>query len=402
MKIIHIQNGMGPAGNAAYRLHTAMRNNGIESSVLTLNPCSNSSYVEALAQGKFSVLRKIINSIWSRLALNGKIKDSYYFRCLPIIGRKVFNHRLVREANVIYVHWVAGVLSTKDLEGLAITGKPVIFFMHDMWDFTGGCHHSFDCKQYISGCKNCPMFTKNKQTAKKQIVKLGNIYSKYKNIFFVSPSEWMADCAKQSFSIPSDRVCSIPNLVDNAIFKAIDKKLAKSILNLPINKKTVTFGCQSGTNNAFKGWRYLQEAINKIERDDLQILVYGSDYNKETQEQVKYPITFLGPILDEHKLALICNATDVYVSPSLAESFGLTFLENILCGTPVVGFNNTAIPEIVKSSVTGYLAQNKSADDLGRGILSLLEDPFEPHLDIHYTPQNIISQHIDLIEHIQK
>ena len=51
MKILHIQYGMPPAGNACFRLHTAMRKNGIDSSVLTIMPCMKRNNVYNLKQG---------------------------------------------------------------------------------------------------------------------------------------------------------------------------------------------------------------------------------------------------------------------------------------------------------------------------------------------------------------
>ena len=125
--------------------------------------------------------------------------------------------------------------------------------------------------------------------------------------------------------------------------------------------------------------------------------MYGSGYNQATVDAVKYPIHFLGRVYDETMLALICNAADVFISPSLSESFGLTFLENMLCNTPVVGFDCTAIPELVKTGVTGYLAKFKDSDDLAHGIEALVNGMPLNSEEWHYSSDEIISMHKDLI-----
>lgn len=140
--------------------------------------------------------------------------------------------------------------------------------------------------------------------------------------------------------------------------------------------------------------------MSKLSRQDVHIVVYGSDENKDSGLEIKYSITNLGKITEEEKLAQICNATDVFVSPSLAESFGLTFLENILCNTPVVGFDNTAIPEIVKSGVTGYLASNRNSDDLAFGIDKLLSSNLVPHIE--YSSSEIVGMHKEVINTLFK
>lgn len=399
MKIIHLQNGMGPAGNAAYRLSCAMRKNGIDSAVLTLYPCSDYEHVYSHSNVRYPLFKKVVNTVINRIRLRGKLSDSYYYRVFSELGRNVIDNIHIQEADVIYVHWVAGALSMLDIKQIISLQKPVVFFMHDMWDFTGGCHHSFDCRQYETGCFDCPMFSENKKTPHKQIESLKSAFAEGNNFVFVSPSKWMASCARFSYAINSP-VYAIPNVVDETIFRPINKREAKERLGLPLDKKIITFGCQAGTNNKYKGWSYLKEAMLKLSRHDVHIVIYGSDENTETGLEIRYPITSLGVITEEEKLAQICNATDVFVSPSLAESFGLTFLENILCNTPVVGFDNTAIPEIVKSGETGYLASNRDSNDLALGIDKLLSSNLVPQIE--YSTREVIRRHKEIINTIFK
>ncbi|MFR7466444.1 MAG: glycosyltransferase [Phocaeicola vulgatus] len=67
----------------------------------------------------------------------------------------------------------------------------------------------------------------------------------------------------------------------------------------------------------------------------------------------------MGKISDEYSLTLLYNAVDVYVTSSLAESFGQTIIEAQACGTIPVGFDLGGIPDIIEHEKTGYLAREK-------------------------------------------
>ena len=399
MKILHIQTRISDYGNAAYRLHLAMLNQGLESFTLS-NVIQGEAKNSYKIDGSISFLNKVLQHLIALLYKLVKKPNSYFYSSSLLISNNIYKSNLVKQADVIYIHWICNFLSLRDIEYLAKTGKTIVFYMHDMWTMTGGCHHSFECEGYKTGCRNCPMFSSLKCMPKRQNEEKKILFSKYNNLFFVSPSEWLFNCAKSSLILKDKPIYVIPNIVDENVFHPIDKVLAKKQLHLTLNKKIITFGCSAGTSNPYKGWRYLQKALKSLKnKDNYLLVVYGSDYGKETG--LDLPIIYMGT-LNEKGLALLDNATDIFISPSLAESFGLTFLENILCDTPVIGFNNTAIPEIVKTGATGYLAENKNSDDLVRGIDYLMHNPLRVYNNINYSSSNVVKEHLKLLKNIIK
>lgn len=401
MKVIHVQYAMPPAGNAAYRLHEAMRQAGIESGVLTIESSANKDFLSILPHTKTYYIKKALNAIYKKVCRSGLKKDAYFYSTMPFLSCGISYHKVIKEADVVYLHWVAGAsLSKKDFLLLAQPGKPIIFFMHDMWTFTGGCHHSFDCNRYYQDCKGCKMFSSHTYSPHSQLLLKQEIFSKYPNIHFISPSKWMAERAIHSAALQGKEVYNIPNLIDENIFKPIDKTIVRSILNLPQDKHIITFGCVGGTKNPYKGWKYLRDAVNRLTLSNILIIVYGSGYNQQTVDEIKYPIVFMGNILDETKLSLISNASDVFVTPSLCENYSLVILEHILCGTPVVAFNCTGIPELVQTGQTGYLAKFKDTEDLARGIEKMIQYPIKITGWENYSSQDIVCQHLKLIEKI--
>ena len=402
MKIVHIQTSMAPAGNAAYRLSTAMRNCGIDSYVFNLSCRIKREHVYNRRKGVITLLRRFIDKIVCNYRLRGKSETSYFYHALPVIGSDIAQNPLINSADVIYLHWVAKYLSIDNIEKIAMLGKPVIIFMHDMWAFTGGCHHSFDCYGFTHSCNNCRMFKFNNPAVDEHLNQKKRLYEKYPNICFVSPSKWMTGLACSSHALKNKSVFTIPNVVDETVFKPLGKAYARKLLNLPEDKVIITFGYQIGPNNPYKGWAFLEKAVNKICCDNILIVIFGSHRNPEIEDKVKYPMRFLGPIYDETTLSLICNAADLCVNPSLCESFSLVCLENILCGTPVVAFDTTALPELVKTGETGYLAKFRDVDDLARGIETVIRSKPNMTYRDSYSSKSIVDAHIKIIRQMDK
>lgn len=142
--------------------------------------------------------------------------------------------------------------------------------------------------------------------------------------------------------------------------------------------KIIGFGAYAALTNPYKGWTYLQSALQIVSQDTslddihIEVIVFGCSYNKEIVDAIPFHVHFLGNIYDERALVMAYNGMDVFVVPSLAEAFGQTVLESLACNTPVVGFTVGGIPDMVNAH-TGYLAEYKNSEDLARGIALLLK-----------------------------
>ncbi|MGO8746019.1 MAG: glycosyltransferase family 4 protein [Thermoguttaceae bacterium] len=93
----------------------------------------------------------------------------------------------------------------------------------------------------------------------------------------------------------------------------------------------------------------------------------------EFPAEIRSRIDLLGPIPDDAVNRCLQNA-DLFVAPSLYESFGLVFLEAMRWGTPVIGTRAGAIPEIVEHGKTGLLAAPHSPGELAEAMITLLKD----------------------------
>ncbi|HMK04312.1 MAG TPA: glycosyltransferase, partial [Ferruginibacter sp.] len=326
----------------------------------------------------------------------------------PVLGTNVARLKEIKNADFIYIHWaLMGLLNFRSIKNIARLNKPVIIFQHDMWSITGGCHHSFTCEKYrTEGCNDCPMFPEHKRNdlSFKEFGKKMRLYSKYNNLFFVSPSRWLNDCTGGSLLTRNKPAFYIPNIFDSSLFNPMGKDTARQILNIDTNETVIAFGAVS-VDSPYKGWAYLQKALELLKEDgsinNISVLIFGSSYSKEIDEAIPFKAKFMGYLKDEYSISLVYNAADVFVVPSLADNLPTTVLESLSCGTPVVGFNIGGIPDMISHKENGYLAKYKDANDVCEGIKFCLQYRLKGYLLPNFAQELTIQKHLELFEHIK-
>ncbi|MFN8346454.1 MAG: glycosyltransferase family 4 protein [Spirosomataceae bacterium] len=380
MKVVHVStyHTFGGAAIAALRLHHALLSEGIDSTVLVQEKARDEKGVEAYATGFFAQKKALARFASERLYFALQEKDkSVRFHFSPLLtGVDVTAHPLVREADIIHLHWINfGFLSLGSLEKLAALGKPVVWTMHDMSTFTGGCHYSRDCDKYLTHCHHCPYL---RQPAAHDLAY--RVFERkvrlFKNTSFtlVSPSQWLADLARKAGTTRHLSTRAIPNLIDTAVFQPIERKPAKIKLDLDTRKKWILFAGVN-TQDPRKGFAYFKEATHllKDKRDEWGVVVIGKA-GSESMAELGLEVKLLGSV-PSHEIVKVYQAADVMVVPSLEDNYPNTVIEAMACGTPVVGFDTGGIPEQILHLQTGYVARLASAEDLANGIQFVLENP---------------------------
>ena len=398
IKVVHINtSATGGAAIACHRLHKLFLSVGIKSDVIHLY--DNYAPEEGYHSIKYTFIRRCFNHTISCLYHKDLKTEAYVFSEPAPLTSYISNNSLVREADVIYLHWVlGGFFSKRDFYEIAKLGKPVFCYTHDMWWVTGGCHYSFECNGYREGCQSCHLHKHIKSLTHLQIMWKKELYDMFPNIHFISPSRWIKECVSSSFAVSSNRCTFIPNVVPDDIFKYIPKKEARKKLGLPEDKILISFGTADNSNK-IKGFNYLLDALSKYHNDNIVLCVYGSDYDERIASAISTNTIFLGRITDERKMALVNAASDIFISPTLAESFGQTLLENIKCGTPVISTNCTAVPEIVIHKKNGFLVEPRNSEQIIEAMNYLIENPIDLSQQDNkmFSDKSIIEQHIRII-----
>lgn len=403
-KVVQIQYSTESGGSSAYRLQRAFLEEGIESSIISLQQDSFSKDRINYLGIKPSIISKLDTRLQTRL-IHSKLEEPGLFS-YPILGTNIARLDEFKDADYIYIHWALnGFLNLNSFKQIAKTGKPVIIIMHDMWSITGGCHYSFECEKYLTGCSECPMFIKAKKNdfSKKGFDSKLKLYAKYDNLFFVSPSKWLYECAKKALLTKDKPVFYIPNALDNTIFKPSDKKAARQILNIDPDDTIIAFGATS-VNSSRKGWAYLQKALEILHAENqlknISVVVFGSGNNKKVADSIPFKTKFMGYLMDEYSTALVYNAADVFIVPSVADNQPTTVQESLSSGTPVVGFEVGGIPDMISHKENGYLAKYKDAADLAEGIKYCLQNNLKGYTLPGFKPVDVVNKHRALFDAI--
>lgn len=364
MKVVHITTiDEGGAYKAVYRIHQALLLQGIESNILLRNKQYSTSIGYEFLDNS---LKKLISQ--GKNAVNYTRKRNQIYR--DILGSNVAEHCLVKDSDVIFLHWINSFLTIKGLEKIFRLNKPVIWVLHDMWPMTGGCHCALECTHYEVKCGNCPFISDKKENdlSRRNWLEKKELIDNVKPIF-IGPSTWVVDAAKRSGLLRNKQVEKIPHCIKLDIFRPLDNiEKLKDKYGVPKGKRIILFGAAfDGINNTLKGFQYLLEALNLLDENRYALLVFGH-VSKEQLSKIKQEIILAGYINNEIEMAELYNIADVYVSPSLQETFGFTVCESLACGTPAVTFKIGGLIDQIDHKSNGYLAEVKNVDDLVCGI----------------------------------
>ena len=373
MKILHLSTSDVDNGGAraAYRLNEGLQLLGCDSQMLVRAKFSHESTVVA----EKSLLTKLSPPI------SGLPLRFYPHQNSAMFSPQWFPDVLAKRAtqinpDVINLHWICnGYLQ---IETLPKFNKPLVWTLHDMWPFTGGCNYIKDCQKFKESCGDCPQLQSGKSSDLSRWVWERKVKSwQNLNLTIVATSAWMADCARASSLFKHLRIETIALGLDTEKYKPIDKRVARELLNLPQDKHLVLFGAVNATSDPRKGFELLLSALQQISssgwQDQLELVVFGASKPKQAIA-LGFNTHYLGFMHDDISLALVYAAADVMIVPSIQEAFGQTASESLSCGTPVVAFNDTGLRSIVDHQQNGYLAKPFEVEDLARGIVWTLED----------------------------
>jgi len=365
----------GGAARAAYRLHRGLQSINVSSQMLVQNKESDDYTVIAPA----SKLSKGIGKLKPTL-------DALPLQLYPQRDRSVYSVQYLPDQlaakvaqinpDVINLHWINfGYLQ---IETLAKFKKPIIWTLHDMWAFTGGCHYNGDCMNYVNSCGACPQLHSNtEKDLSRWVWRRKSKAWQDLNLTIVTPSHWLADCARKSSLFQNLRVEVIANGLDAQVYKPIDQAIARNLLNLSLDKKLVLFGAMNSTRNKRKGFHLLEPALQKLSEDEklenVELVILDASRPSEVPN-LGFPIHYLGRLNDDIALALLYSAVDVFLAPSVQDNLPNAVMESLACGTPCVAFDIGGMSDMIQHQQNGYLAKPFDVNDLAKGITWVLED----------------------------
>lgn len=404
--IINTSDIRGGAAIAAFRLMQGLNANGHQAKMMVREKLSDNDNVIRVGSNQANR--------WNFLAERGRIfaynrfsRKNLFDVSTADSGIAVTTHPAFQETDVIHLHWInQGMLSLNEIGKILASGKKVVWTMHDMWPFTGICHHAAGCSSYESGCGQCPYLSAPayNDLSHHLFEQKRKSYAGGK-ITFVACSHWLRELAAKSPLTAGHPILSIPNPINTTQYRPMDRREAREKLGLPQEAKILLFAAAKASDPR-KGTDYLAEASHILaeKRKDILILIAGS-HGKEMQQQLSLPATCRGYVTPDDMPALY-NAANLFVTPSLQENLPNTIMEAMACGTPCVGFHTGGIPEMISHQQNGYVARYRDAADLAQGIIWALQTSVWTQLSekarnkaLHLYEQSVVVQQYIKVYH---
>ena len=380
MKILQLStdDSAGGAARAAYRIHCAQIRSGLDSRMLVLHRDSDDGRVIQARPGYLPFrLLQWVQSFRQERARRHWSTGNPVFHSFGHAGAGQVKRINSSDAEILNLHWISGLLSIADIGRLK---KPVVWTLHDMWPFCGGEHYAPDDAGarfrfgYLAG--NRPGGELGPDLNRRAWEKKRRAWARQR-FTLVSPSHWLAECARQSVLFRESQVVVIPNPLDTQrIWRPINRDAVRTVLGLPHDRKLILFGAAGGTVDPRKGADLLRESVSRVVASmpgEIELLIYGQGA-EEGGVSWSCPVHWMGPVHDDRLLAQACSAADVMVVPSRQDNLPNTAIEAQACGTPVAAFAVGGLPDIVDHRRTGWLARPFDPRDLADGIEWILQD----------------------------
>jgi glycosyltransferase involved in cell wall biosynthesis len=249
-------------------------------------------------------------------------------------------------------------------------GIGVVISIHDMWHVTGGCFLYRGCDLYNDTCTPCPIlrWPANRFLAADEQSRKLRAYHKC-GARLVANSHWLAEIAGRS---PIAKACGgvrvIPPGIDTTVFRPQDKRLCRRYLGLPENAFVIVTGGASLTDTN-KNVPWLFEQLQPL--SDLPGVIVQAFGEGMVHVPDGLDVRFTSGIRDRYHLAQLLSAADVFVTASQMETYGMTLVEAMACGTPVVAFRAGGIPEAAPEGQGAMLCAPQDGAALIEAIMKL-------------------------------
>jgi glycosyltransferase involved in cell wall biosynthesis len=384
MKIVHLStiDVKGGAARSAYRLHQGLQRIGWSSTMFVMEKtCPDQTIVS------FEPPQGLAARVRGRIRREVIARDFSQYRASRPLGYEAFSDDRspfpramvgqVPRCDVVNLHWVAGMLDYASFFPQITQATPVVWTLHDMNAFTGGCHYDHRCGRFSGSCGLCPQLGSNQEQDLSRAVwerkKQAIMAAKTGHLRIVTPSRWLAEEARKSSLLSGVRVDVIPYGLDLDVFAPRDKAYSRDLLGIPQDARVVFF-LADVVDNRRKGFSFLLEALPHCAKrvDKLLLVSLGQ---QPPQADGRMPWLHLGSIYDDRLLSAVYSAADLFVLPSLQDNLANTVLEAMACGVPVVSFDAGGTPDMVRSGVTGHLVPAFDVSALGDSIAELLNAP---------------------------
>jgi glycosyltransferase involved in cell wall biosynthesis len=413
MKVVHVcLNKNGGAAAAAWRLHLALLQSGVNSWFYTLEPrgaedpaqqwiCWKEPSRNLLQRTIAFVTRKYWQ--WTTASRKKQLQsmESTYHALLPGIqaemvslpnGQKnILEDDLFNDADIIHLHWATLFIKYHEFFKRASGRYALCWTLHDLNPIGGLFHYQFDVQ------RNPQTSTLDAQVIayKKQC-----LHDYGKRIVAIAPNAWMLQQIQESAFVQEMQAVEIPYCLPAIIAPELSRQQARQLLGISPTQ-IVLLAVVESTTVARKQTELLLQMASLFPQ--IQWIIAGAH---PTDERATAPnIQYRGFIQSKEVMQQLYTAANAVIITSAEDNLPNVMLEAFACGTPVLSFAVGGMQQYVVPGKTGYTTSNNSAAGLQQLIQQWLDagDIFDAAFIQHFAQQhfdatNIAQQHLQLYQ----
>jgi glycosyltransferase involved in cell wall biosynthesis len=362
MKVWHITRTLyGGAGIYAQRLSEALRHAGVDSCVLSADSDGPqaTAQLRAVAEAAPRFVTRVVRSMSHRLT-------TAPYHSL-ICAERYRGEQMPAKGDIIHLHGLTGWMGLRGLNALIPEGSPVFWTAHDLWPLSGGCILYAGCDGYRGDCGGCPILSSGVKGWAKTELRMKAKFVKEKKVQPVANSRWIASHIEGSLVFSgSSEVPVIPPIIDPVYFSTEIEDIRERLQIAP-EKKVLSLGARAITDR-YKGIpEFLAAFATRPElAERFVVLLFGEG---ELELPANLDVRAMGRLNSADEIAQVYFSSDVFVSPSAMETFGMALAEAQACGTPVAAFDVGGVRDAVSAECAEYLVVNGDME----GLLNALE-----------------------------
>lgn len=296
---------------------------------------------------------------------------------IPYSKKQILDFIRKHQIDIVHLHNAHGnFLGIRDIRDISEV-CPIVWTLHDFWALTGHCASPAGCgEQWKTGCKSCPNLQNYPPIRRDISARLWDARAEAfhsSRIHYTVPSRWMEAQFQKSHLKEQSCTC-IHNSLNTELWAPYDQSELRKKYGLPTDKRILAF-VAADPMQPLKGMKQLTEALSLLsDPGQYLLLVAGRESDLSPLTGLGFSVKQFGYLTEQQKMNEFYALADILINPSLYETFGLTGLEAMASGTPVVAFDICAMTEIITPD-TGWCVSAQSSRNLTDAIEAAYSDP---------------------------